>query len=130
MSGWCWAALAECGVGQLGRLPACLPCWFASRSITKLGCTTAPTHPPPQISVLPRCTGVVEVLEAHTLWEAAALFLRAGWGTVAAILGESYVSLATLAIVFAAFLGLCRSGGIGAVPGESWGTEWQGRGWQ
>ncbi|KAI7840166.1 hypothetical protein COHA_005949 [Chlorella ohadii] len=69
------------------------------------------------VSVLPRCTGVAEVLEAHTPWEAAALFVHSGVATVGAILTESYVSLATLVFVFAVFLSMCRAGGIGAVPG-------------
>lgn len=67
--------------------------------------------------MLPRCTGVAEVLEAHTPWEAAALFFRSGLATVGAILTESYVSLATLVFVFAVFLSMCRAGGIGAIPG-------------
>ena len=67
--------------------------------------------------MLPRCTGVAEVLEAHTPWEAAALFVHSGVATVGAILTESYVSLATLVFVFAVFLSMCRAGGIGAVPG-------------
>lgn len=69
--------------------------------------------------MLPRCTGVGEVMDASTLGAAAALFARAGADTLAAILSESYVSLATLLLLFAVLLGLARSGGIGAVPGES-----------
>lgn len=81
-----------------------------------------------QISVLPRCSGVAEVLDAHTLREAAALFFRAGAATMATILTESYISLATLLFVFAVLFGLCRSGGIGALPGEP-GWRWQHCGW-
>ena len=76
--------------------------------------------------MLPRCTGVAEVLDAHTPWEAAALFFRSGLATVGAILTESYVSLATLVFVFAVFLSMCRAGGIGAIPGETRG--WGGAG--
>lgn len=68
------------------------------------------------ISVLPRCTGVGEVLEAHTLGEAASLFFRAGADTIATILTESYISLAALILVFGILLGFCRSGGVGALP--------------
>lgn len=73
----------------------------------------------PQISVLPRCSGLAEVLEAHTLGQAAALFFRAGASAIATILTESYASLATLLLVFGILFGLCRSGGIGALPGEA-----------
>ncbi|KAL4423131.1 hypothetical protein ABPG77_004814 [Micractinium sp. CCAP 211/92] len=69
------------------------------------------------ISVLPRCSGLAEVLEAQTLGQAAALFFRAGAAAIATILTESYASLATLLLVFGILFGLCRSGGIGALPG-------------
>ena len=61
---------------------------------------------------------MAEVLEAHTLREAAALFASAGLATAGTILTESYISLAALICVFGITLGLCRSGGIGALPGE------------
>lgn len=82
-------------------------------------CLPPPPSYLPQISVLPRCSGLAEVLEAHTLGQAAALFFRAGASAIATILTESYASLATLLLVFGILFGLCRSGGIGALPGEA-----------
>ena len=68
--------------------------------------------------MLPRCSGVGEVLSAPTLGAAAAALARAGWGTVAAILGQSYLSLTVLLTLYVILLGFCRSGGVGAMPGE------------
>ncbi|EFN54256.1 hypothetical protein CHLNCDRAFT_135803, partial [Chlorella variabilis] len=69
------------------------------------------------ISVLPRCSGVGEVLEACTLRQAGAAFVRAGLAAASAILTESHISLAALLLVLLILFGLCRSGGIGAMPG-------------
>jgi hypothetical protein len=37
--------------------------------------------PVAQVSVLPRCSGVAEVLDAGTVLEALRLFVLAGWDT-------------------------------------------------
>lgn len=68
-------------------------------------------------SVLPRCSGVHEILEAQTFAEAAGLFLAAGWDTIIAILSESRVSLAALCATFFIVFGMAKSGGVGAVQG-------------
>ncbi len=34
-----------------------------------------------QVSVLPRCSGVAEILDAGTVMEAVRLFAQAGWDT-------------------------------------------------
>ena len=92
-----------------------------SRCISDRPCPPSPPSAPAlpvQISVLPRCSGVGEVLEAQTLAGAGAAFARCAAATVLAILCESYLSLGALLFLFAVLFGLCRGGGIGAIPSE------------
>lgn len=63
------------------------------------------------MSLMPRCTGVAEVLGAPSLAEAARHFLRAAAGALAAIFTESYVSLAALLAFFVLLLAFARAGG-------------------
>ncbi|GAB4822190.1 hypothetical protein N2152v2_009236 [Parachlorella kessleri] len=69
------------------------------------------------VSVLPRCTGMGEILDAGTVLEGVCLFVQAGWDTVTTILLQSHVSVAVLALLFLMCLGFARSGGIGAMDG-------------
>jgi len=75
------------------------------------------------VSVLPRCSGVGEVLDAHSVGEVLRLFFTAAMNTVMEIFSRSYVSLAALGLIFAVTLGFAKSGGVGAIDGR-FDKEW------
>ena len=70
-----------------------------------------------QVSVLPRCQHVSQILDANTPGEACSCFLAASVETIGAIFAQSYLSLAALVGLFMLSFGFAVSGGIGAVPG-------------
>jgi hypothetical protein len=70
------------------------------------------------ISVMPRCSGISEILDAHSVTQGARLFVGAATDTVVEIFSQSYVSLTALAFLFIIVFGFARSGGVGAISGE------------
>lgn len=70
------------------------------------------------VSVLPRCSGVADILDAHSVREVLRLFAAAAWNTVVEILNYSYISLAALAFLFLVTFGFAGSGGVGAITGK------------
>lgn len=68
------------------------------------------------VSVMPRCNTVAAVLDAPTFAAALGQLAWAFADTLVAIVLETYLSLAMLIITFAASLGFCRGGGVGAMP--------------
>lgn len=69
------------------------------------------------VSVLPRCSGVADILDAHSVWEVVRLFANAAGDTVVEIFSQSYMSLAAVAVLFVITLGFAKSGGVGAING-------------
>ncbi|KAK9823894.1 hypothetical protein WJX72_006230 [[Myrmecia] bisecta] len=71
------------------------------------------------VSMLPRCTSVSAIVDAHNLPEAIAMFFSAAADAIVALFSESYLSLAALGFMFVMSLGFARSGGIGATSDNS-----------
>ncbi|KAK9809330.1 hypothetical protein WJX73_005806 [Symbiochloris irregularis] len=71
------------------------------------------------VSVLPRCGQVASVLDAPSLPAAAAAFASAALDTAAAIVLESYLSLAALCFLVLMSFGFARAGGVGAAPHQT-----------
>ena len=71
------------------------------------------------MSVLPRCNNIASILDAESPGQAFGQLLLAAGETFAAIILESYLSLFALVAFFLLTLSFARSGGIGAVPGQS-----------
>lgn len=69
------------------------------------------------VSVLPRCSGISNVLDAHSVAEALTAFASAALDTVAEIFTRSYISLGAFVFLFIIVLGFARSGGVGAISG-------------
>jgi hypothetical protein len=68
------------------------------------------------VSVLPRCSRVADMLDAHTLGEALRSFALASADALVAIFAESYVSLAAVLAMYVLCLCLAKSGGYGTIP--------------
>ena len=71
----------------------------------------------PQVSVLPRCTRVTDILDAHTVPEALKHLILAAADTVTAIFTESYVSLAAVIAMYVLCWCIACAGGYGTIAG-------------
>lgn len=69
------------------------------------------------VSVLPRCTGVAGILDAHSLGEVVTIFAGAFVETVGEIFSKSYISLIALIFLFVVVFGFAKGGGVGAIHG-------------
>ena len=70
----------------------------------------------PQVSVLPRCNRVAQILDAHTLGEGLGSLALAALDALTAIFAESYLSLGAVIAMFILCWCMASSGGYGAVP--------------
>ncbi|DBB07470.1 TPA: hypothetical protein ACH3X3_008941 [Trebouxia sp. C0006] len=66
------------------------------------------------VSVLPRCSSVSAVLDAHSLSEALQYVMEAVSDALGIIFTESYISLAALLAMFLMAFGFASAGGVGA----------------
>eukprot|EP00884_Botryococcus_braunii_P019296 jgi/Botrbrau1/604/Bobra.0161s0002.1 len=71
------------------------------------------------VGVSPRCDGMAEILDAHTLWDGFVGFMRATGDAFVSIFAESYISPATLLCLLILTFSLARSGGVGALTSSS-----------
>ena len=70
------------------------------------------------VSLLPRCELGVSLLEASTPQEVLWGFIGVYQRCCATIVMDSYLSLATVLLLFFLILGFAKGGGVGAVAGE------------
>jgi hypothetical protein len=70
-----------------------------------------------QVSVLPRCTRVTDILDAHSLLEAVGYLFLAAADALVAIFLESYVSLAAVIAMYVLCWCMACSGGYGTTAG-------------
>lgn len=73
-------------------------------------------------SVLPRCSSVSAVLDAHSLSEGFQLVVQAVVDALGIIFAESYISLAALVGMFLMTYGFASAGGVGASPAPAGST--------
>ncbi len=71
---------------------------------------------PLQVSVLPRCNRVAEILDARTLAEGLQSLALAALDALTAIFAESYLSLGAVIAMFILCWCMASSGGYGVVP--------------
>ena len=69
-----------------------------------------------QVSVLPRCNHVANILDARTLAEGLQSLALAALDALTAIFAESYLSLGAVAAMLILCWCMASSGGYGAVP--------------
>ncbi len=72
-----------------------------------------------QVSVLPRCSRVTDILDAHTLLEALGYLVLAAADALAAIFTESYLSLIAVLCLYMLCWCMAKSGGYGTIPGPA-----------
>lgn len=72
-----------------------------------------------QVSVLPRCSRVTDILDAHTLLEALKFLVLAAVDALVAIFTESYLSLAAVLCLYVLCWCIAKSGGYGTIPGPA-----------
>lgn len=70
------------------------------------------------VSVLPRCSGISRILDAHSILEAFFAFGSAALETASEIFDKSYCSLGALMFLFIIVLGFARNGGVGAISSK------------
>lgn len=94
--------------------------WFTFAKLPLLAPVAADDYPLwKQVSVLPRCNNIASILDAESPGQAFGQLLLAAAETFSAIILESYLSLFALLAFFLMTLSFAKSGGIGAVPGQS-----------
>jgi hypothetical protein len=71
------------------------------------------------VSVLPRCSRVTDILDAHTLLEALKYLVLAAADALAAIFSESYLSLIAVLCLYVLCWCIAKSGGYGTIPGPA-----------
>lgn len=71
---------------------------------------------PLQVSVLPRCNRVAEILDARTLTEGLQSLALAALDALTAIFAESFLSLGAVIAMFILCWCMASSGGYGVVP--------------
>ncbi len=70
-----------------------------------------------QVSVLPRCSRVTDILDAHTLLEAIKYLALAALDALAAIFTESYLSLTAVFCLYLLCWCMAKGGGYVTIPG-------------
>ncbi|BDA40538.1 hypothetical protein COCOBI_01-1910 [Coccomyxa sp. Obi] len=71
------------------------------------------------VSVLPRCSRVTDILDAHTLLEAIKYLGLAALDALAAIFTESYLSLIAVFCLYLLCWCMAKGGGYGTIPGAA-----------
>ena len=69
--------------------------------------------------MLPRCSRVTDILDAHTLLEAIKYLALAAVDALAAIFTESYLSLSAVFCLYLLCWCMAKSGGYGTIPGAA-----------